>query len=220
MNYSPQEIADVLDYAVLSPNVGNVAICDGADFCDRHGIKCFCVASANVYLASIYHHNVASVIGFPHGNMSPRAKLEEAKQAVSDGAKELDVVVNYGRFNTGDYGIIKEELGRLTTFAHHHNVIVKAILETCTMDGLSITSACEECIEAEVDYVKTSTGFGSHGATEAAVQTMLEAVEGTGIKVKASGGIKSYRDAKKYLDMGCKRLGTSRYEELLPCETD
>lgn len=220
MNYSPQEIANVLDYALLNPNVGNMAIDDAANFCDRHGIKCFCVASANVYIASSYHPNVASVIGFPHGNMSPRAKLEEAKQAVSDGAKELDVVVNYGRFNTGDWGIIKEELGRLTTFAHHHHVIVKAILETCTMNASLIMAACEECIEAEVDYVKTSTGFGCNGADTMAVRTMLDAVEGTGIKVKASGGIKCYKDAKMYLDMGCKRLGTSRYEELLPCETD
>jgi deoxyribose-phosphate aldolase len=220
MNYSPQQIAAVLDYACLNPNAGNMAIVNGANFCEEHNIKCFCVASANVYLAAGYHHNVASVIGFPHGNMSPRAKLEEAKQAVSDGARELDVVVNYGRFNNGDWGIIKEELGRLTTFAHHHNVLVKAILETCTMDVPTITAACEECIEAEVDFVKTSTGFGSYGARKYAVQAMLDAVKGTGIKVKASGGIKTYKDAELYLNMGCKRLGTSRYEELLPCETD
>ncbi len=217
MNYSPQQIADVLDYAVLNPNVGNMAIIDGANFCVEHAIKCYCVASANVYLAAIHHPNVASVIGFPHGNMSPRAKLEEAKQAVSDGAKELDVVINYGRFNRGDDGIIKEELGRITTFAHHHNVIVKAILETCTMDIETIRVACWECIEAEVDYVKTSTGFGTFGANVEVVQTMLDVVSGTGVKVKASGGLKSYQDIEEYLDMGCERLGASRYLELLPC---
>jgi deoxyribose-phosphate aldolase len=216
MNYTPQQIADVLDFAVLDPSVGNVAIVEGADNCDKWGVKCFCCSSANVYLASIYHVNVASVIGFPHGNMSPRAKLAEAIQAVSDGATELDVVVNYGRFSTGDWGIIKEELERITTFAHHHDVLVKAILETCTMDERTIQSACRECIEAEVDYVKSSTGFGTYGATEEAVQTMLDVTKGTGVKVKASGGIHCYDNAAKFLDMGVSRLGASRYQELLP----
>ena len=194
MNYTAEQIADVLDYAVLDPNVGNIAIVDGAYDCDRWGVKCFCCSSANVKIASIYHHNVASVIGFPHGNVSVRAKLEEAKFAISDGAKELDVVINYGLFNTGETGIIRAELDRLCTFAHHHNVLVKAILETCTMGPPEIELACEECIEAQVDYVKSSTGFGSGGATEKAIQTILDVTKGTGVKVKASGNIKCYDD--------------------------
>ncbi len=216
MNYTPNQIAAVLDYAVLDPNAGNQEIADGATYCNSLGIKCFCCSSANVKTASFYHPNVASVIGFPHGNVSPRAKLEEAKQAISDGAKELDVVINHGLFNTGETGIIRAELDRLCTFAHHHNVIIKAILETCTMDLGTIALACEECIKAEVDYVKTSTGFGSGGATVATVQVMLGTVKGTGVRVKASGGIYCYADVVGYLDMGCSRLGTSRYKELLP----
>lgn len=215
MNYTPEQIAAVLDYAVLDPKVGNVAIIEGAEFCEEHNIECFCVASTNVRTASTYHQNVASVIGFPHGNVSPRAKLEEAKFAVGDGAKELDVVINYGLFNWGETGVIRAELDRLCTFAHHHGVIVKAILETCTMGLPEIALACEECIKAEVDYVKTSTGFGSCGATPTSTQAMLGVVKGTGVKVKASGGIKTYQDVVRYLDMGCHRLGTSRYLELL-----
>jgi deoxyribose-phosphate aldolase len=214
--YSAEQIADVLDFAVLKPNVGSISITHGADDCDRWGVKCFCCSSANVYTASIYHCNVASVIGFPHGNVSPRGKLAEAIQAVNDGAKELDVVVNYGRFNAGNWGLIKEELERICTFAHHRGVLVKAILETGTMTAGQIGWACEECIEAEVDYVKTSTGFGPGGATVAVVTIMLSAVKGTGIKVKASGGIKTYDDVARFLDMGVSRIGASRYEELLP----
>jgi deoxyribose-phosphate aldolase len=216
MSYTKEQIADVLDFAVLNPSVGNVQVAHAGDACDRHKIKGFCVASTNVYTASIYHCNVASVIGFPHGNVSPRAKLAEAVQAVNDGAKELDVVVNYGRFNTGDIGIIKEELERICTFAHHRDVIVKAILETGTMSLGVIALACEECIEAEVDYVKTSTGFGPGGATVVIVQAMLNLVEGTGIKVKASGGIRCYNDVARFLDIGVSRIGASRYQELLP----
>ena len=216
MNYTPEQIAAVLDYAMLDPNTGNVGIVSGAEICGVNRIKCFCCSSANVRTASIYHPNVASVIGFPHGNVSSRAKLEEAKFAVGDGATELDVVINYGLFNTGETGIIRAELDRLCTFAHHHGVIVKAILETCTMTADQIVLACEECVKAEVDYVKTSTGFGSSGATVAVVQIMLSTVRGTGVKVKASGGIKTYQDVVRFLDMGCSRLGASRYRELLP----
>ncbi len=215
MNYTPNQIAAVLDYAVLNPNAGNTAIADNASYCTRLGIKCFCCSSANVKTASIFHSNVASVIGFPHGNVSPRAKLEEAKFAIGDGAKELDVVVNFGLFNTGETGIIRAELDRLCTFAHHHNVIVKAILETCTMTASQIILACEECVKAEVDYVKSSTGFGSKGATVAVVQIMLYAVKGTGVKVKASGGIRCYADVARFLDMGVSRIGSSRYQGLL-----
>lgn len=216
MNYTPEQIAAVLDYAVLNPNAGNVGIIGCAEICAVNRIKCFCCSSANVKIASIYHPNVASVIGFPHGNVSPRAKLEEAKFAIGDGAKELDVVINYGLFNTGETGIIRAELDRLCTFAHHHGATVKAILETCTMTPCQIGLACQECVKSQVDYVKTSTGFGSGGATVGDVQMMLNTVKGTGVKVKASGGIKTYRDVVQYLDMGCKRLGTSRYKELLP----
>lgn len=216
MSYTAKQIADVLDYAVLDPNVGNQAIIDGGNFCVDHGIKCFCVSSANVRCASAFHWNVASVIGFPHGNVSPRAKLEEAKFAICDGAKELDVVVNYGLFNHGETGIIRAELDRLCTFAHHHGVIVKAILETCTMGPPEIELACKECIKSEVDYVKTSTGFGSFGAIVPAVRIMLDSVEGTGVRVKASAGIYCYADAAKFLDLGCSRIGSSKYLELLP----
>jgi deoxyribose-phosphate aldolase len=217
MNYSPKQIAAVLDYAILNPNVGNIAIVEGAEFCEEHDIKCFCVSSANVRIASIFHHNVASVVGFPHGNVSPRAKLEEAKFAIGDGATELDVVINYGLFNTGETGIIQAELERICTFAHHHGVIVKAILETCTMNHLgTIALACEECVKAEVDYVKSSTGFGAFGAKVEAVSVMLEATKGTGVKVKASGGIRSYADVDRFLELGVSRIGASRWEELLP----
>jgi len=216
MNYTPKQIADVLDYAVLDPKVGNKTIVECADECANIGIKCFCCSSANVKIASFYHPNVASVIGFPHGNVSPRAKLEEAKFAIGDGAKELDVVINYGLFNTGETGIIRAELERLCTFAHHHDVLVKAILETCTMDLVRVVAAVRECIKSEVDYVKTSTGFGDGGATKWAVEAMIDETKGTGVKVKSSGNIKTYQDVVKYLDMGCQRLGASHYKELLP----
>jgi deoxyribose-phosphate aldolase len=216
MNYTPEQIASVLDYAVLDPNVGNSKITEEADFCDQMNIKCFCCSSTHIEMATIYHSNVAAVIGFPHGNVHPKAKHAEAMQAIEDGATELDLVVNYGRANTGDYDIIKEELAPICEDAHIRGVTVKAILETCIMGPDQIRAASRECIESEVDYLKTSTGFGREGATFYTVRLLLEAVAGTRVKVKASGGIRCYADVVKYLDMGCQRIGASCYQELLP----
>ena len=218
MSYTPQQIAGALDYALLSPTATEENIRKGANFCVYHGIKCFCVSSANVLTASQFHGNVASVIGFPHGNVHPAAKEEEALCAINAGARELDVVINYGRFRGGDEGIVLNELRPICNAAHRCDVIVKAILETQELSPQQIDRASQLCIEAEVDYLKTSTC--SPGATPEAVEIMLDVACGTGVKVKASGGIKCYADAVKFLDMGCKRLGTSRYLELLPCKTD
>ena len=216
MNYTSKQIADVLDYAVLDPHVGDVAIAGGAIFCYENKIKSFCVASGNVGIASQYHDNVSSVVAFPHGNMDPKAKLREAQRAVLFGARELDVVISYGRFLDGDFSIIQRELEGIVDMAHDKGVLVKAILETCYYTPVEIRQACEECVKVEVDFVKSSTGFGTYGATVEDVQVMLDAVKGTNVGVKASGGIHCYADVVAYLDMGVSRIGASRYLELLP----
>jgi deoxyribose-phosphate aldolase len=216
MKYTPEQIADVLDFAILRPLAGIGDIRGGAIYCRKNGIKSICVASANVGIASQYHPNVSSVIAFPHGNVDPKAKLREAQRAIQFGARELDVVVNYGRFLDGDWKIIYRELQELCKAAHDEGALVKAILETCHYTTSELVVACHECVRAEVDFVKTSTGFAHQSATLFDVQTMLDAVRDSSVKVKASGGIKNYQDVVQYLDMGCKRLGTSRYQELLP----
>jgi deoxyribose-phosphate aldolase len=215
MDYTPQQIAAALDYAVLNPLADVDAIQAGAKFCKEHGIKSFCVASANVRDAKPHFDNVCSVIGFPHGNASEEAKYQEAVAAVWDGAEELDVVINYGRFLGGDLPIIAGDLDRICDFARSSGVLVKAILESCYYDSVILDYACHQAIDAGVHFLKTSTGFGDGPATPEAVEIMLKVAEGTDVQVKASGGIKTYADAKQYLDMGCTRLGASRYRELL-----
>jgi deoxyribose-phosphate aldolase len=213
--YSNGAIANALDYAVLKPLATIEDIKDGAALCNRHKIKSYCVASANVDIAAAMHHNVCAVIGFPHGNSSPYAKYSEAVYAIRDGAKELDVVVNYGRYLGGDLAIIYGELFNICQHcAKVEGVLVKAILESCHHTKAQLVEACERCVIAGVDFVKTSTGFGPGPATPEAVEIMIDAVKGTGVQVKASGGIKNYADAAKYLDLGCTRLGASRYTEL------
>ncbi len=215
MNYSPTQIAAVLDYAVLNPLAGSDDIRKGATYCLNNMIKSVCVASVNVGVASQYHPNVSSVIAFPFGNVDPKAKLREAQRAVDFGATELDIVLNFGRFLSGDQGIILRELKGICEMAHAHGVLVKAILEVCYYSPNEIFIACQECVTAEVDFVKSSTGYGKSGASCQTVGTMLAAVRGTGVGVKASGGISCYADVAQFLDLGVARIGASCYEGLL-----
>ncbi len=214
--WSVRDIANSLDYAVLKPTASVQDIVDGAIYAARNNLVSVCVASTHVSVAAEHHKNVSAVIGFPHGNVRPSIKMAEARQAIEEGAKELDVVVNYGRYLGGDISVIGADLIDLCTMAHEHDVIVKAILETCYYTHLQIRTACRWCVMANTDYIKTSTGFGKGPATIGDVEVILDAVKFTKIKVKASGGIKCYKDVARYLDIGCRRIGASRFEELLP----
>lgn len=214
MNYTARQIADALDYAVLNPLATIDEIEAGGAFCNKHGIKCFCVASGNIEIAASIHPNVAAVIGFPHGNQSSWAKYQEGIQAVEDRANELEVVINFGRYLGGDLGIIEQDLEPICRLARNCNVKVKAILESCHYTTAQLIDASTRCCDAGVHWLKTSTGFGLGTAMPEAVRTMWNVATPRGVEVKASGGIKTYPDAKCYLDLGCTRLGASRYQEL------
>jgi len=215
MTYTKEQISAALDLALLCPGVISKEVHDAATLVNRENIATLCVAPIHVAYAARFTNRVSTVIGFPHGNTFPEVKWREARMAISRGAIELDVVINYGRFLQGDSSIVSKELWLIVDTAHQYGVKVKAILETCYHPVPSIRRACELCVAAGVDFVKTSTGFGASGATPTAVTAMLSAVDGKA-QVKASGGIKTYADAARYLDLGCTRLGSSCYWELLP----
>ena len=209
------QIIAALDYAVLKPDARLEDVTSAARVVEDMGFATICVASYNVAIAKQITSRVCSVIGFPHGNTSPDIKFDEARAALEDGAVELDVVINFGRFLEGREMVVVQELGRIVQLARKKKALVKTILETCYFQPGQIIDACGLCMDCGVDFVKTSTGFGPEGATPWAVKLMLEAVNGA-IQVKASGGIKTYADAALYLGLGCTRLGSSRYRELLP----
>jgi len=206
-------VSNALDLAVLQPNATVREVEGAAEAVVEYRLASICVAPCNVQLARSRTSRVCAVIGFPHGNTLGTIKHVEAHQAINDGACELDVVVNFGRFLDNDIDILKSELWPIVCDAHAGNVKVKAILETCYYTPWRIREACHLCVEAGVDWVKTSTGFAG-GATPEAVLTMIEAVAGQA-GVKASGGIKTRAEALMYLDLGCTRLGASRYEGLI-----
>ena len=208
--HTPAAVARTLDHAVLKPDFTAADLARHARMCVDRGVGCLCVRSCDVAAAARLVAGtpvvVAAVIGFPHGAQRSAVKALEARLAIADGARELDMVLNVGALRSGDHAAVRDDIAAVVAEARPHDVLVKVILETCFLTSEQIVAACRLAEEAGADFVKTSTGFGGGGATPEAVRTMLDAVGGR-LGVKASGGIRSWEDAVRYLDMGCTRLG-------------
>ncbi len=216
MMHSTQEIADALDYAVLRPTATVDDIRIACELVLAHNIRTICVAPIYARKAVELGAPVCAVVGFPHGTSTPSQKRNEANALMEDGVKEVDVVINYGRLLDGESEVVERELTAIIDLARQQHVIVKAILEACYYTMTQLDWASRLCAGLGVDFIKSSTGYGLHGATVQNIKTMVQAVQGTNVQVKASGGIVTYNDAAKFLDLGCTRLGASRFKELLP----
>jgi deoxyribose-phosphate aldolase len=215
MTRSVADVARVLDHAVLKPDSTATDLSQHAAMCLQRSVGCLCVRSSDVAEAARLVAGspvvVAAVIGFPHGAVRPEVKSLEARLAVADGARELDMVLNVGALKSGREDFVRADIAAVVAEAKPAGALVKVILETCYLTPDEIRTACRLAEEAGADFVKTSTGFGVKssgptGATPEAVRIMLDAVGGR-LQVKASGGIRTWADAVAYLDMGCTRLG-------------
>ncbi len=149
---------------------------------------------------------VSCVLDFPYGYGGAAGKRALAKVYCQQGAKELDMVMNYGYARGGDWDVVEEEIRGVCEEAHAAGALVKVIFETSQLTLDQIRTATETAIRAGADFVKTSTGFNGAGATKEAVRAMLETAAGRA-RVKPSGGIRDYATAKMYVDMGAQRLG-------------
>jgi deoxyribose-phosphate aldolase len=149
---------------------------------------------------------VCTVIGFPHGTHQADVKSYEAKRAILDGADELDMVINVNALKSKDYHTIIEEIKGVVEQAQGKTV--KVIIETCYLSNEQIAKVSELVVQAGAQFVKTSTGFGTHGATVEHVKLMKETVKDKA-EVKASGGVRTYEDAIKMIEAGATRIGTS-----------
>lgn len=199
-----------IDHTLLKPTATPndiTLLCNEALTYSFYGV---CVNSCYVKLASKILANsnvkVVSTIGFPLGASSTIAKCSEAKQCILDGAKEIDMVINLGFLKQKLYHEIEEEISSIKKTIGDN--ILKVIIETCFLTDEEKRMACRLALKAGADYVKTSTGFGTGGATENDVKLMIEEV-GDKMKVKASGGVKDGTTAIKYIDLGVSRIGTS-----------
>jgi deoxyribose-phosphate aldolase len=151
---------------------------------------------------------ICTVIGFPLGYQTTYSKIAETQKALSDGAEEIDMVINISAFKSMAYETVKNEIKVIADLVHSKNGILKVIIETAYLDNFEIRIICEICQEIGVDFVKTSTGFAPKGADIEQVRFMREILPST-INIKASGGIKTYDDAMAFINAGAERIGTS-----------
>lgn len=155
---------------------------------------------------------ICTVIGFPNGNMTTAAKVFETEDAVRNGADEIDMVINIGDVKAGDYDKVLGEIKAVKEACS--GKLLKVIIETCLLTEEEKIKMCQVVTESGAEYIKTSTGFSTGGATFADVELMRKHV-GKEVKVKAAGGISSVADAEKFMALGAERLGTSRLIPLL-----
>ena len=151
---------------------------------------------------------VCTVIGFPLGATLPDVKAYEARRAIFDGAKEVDMVINVGALKSGDDCLVEHDIRSVAQVAHEYDAICKVIIETALLTDDEKVRACEAAKRAGADFVKTSTGFSKGGATVADVALMRRTV-GSELGVKASGGVKGLEDARKMVEAGATRIGAS-----------
>lgn len=151
---------------------------------------------------------VGTTVGFPLGAMLSAAKAYEAEQAIIRGAHEVDMVINVGAMKAGDYALVKEDIAGVARICHAHGAHLKVIIEACLLTDWEKVAACLLAVEAGADFVKTSTGFSTGGATVADV-ALMRAVVGAKVGVKAAGGIRTYEDAMAMINAGASRIGAS-----------
>lgn len=150
--------------------------------------------------------NICTVVGFPLGNANTASKLAETRQALEDGAREIDMVINIGWVKGGRFEEVTEEIRLLKRAVG--DKILKVIIETCYLTEEEKIRMCQAVTEAGADYIKTSTGFGTGGATLEDVRLMRKHI-GPHVKIKAAGGIRSKEEMEAYIEAGCSRIGTS-----------
>jgi len=205
-----KNLAKMIDHTELKANSGKEKIRKLCDEAKKYGFISVCVNPFYVKYASEQLQSsdviVCSVVGFPLGMNTTEIKSLEAKKAVAEGASEIDMVINVGAMTDGDYDFIKNDIQKVVEASKPAKV--KVILETCYLTDAEIVKACQLAVEAGAHFVKTSTGFGSGGATEHHIKLMRETVS-ENIGVKASGGVRTQADALKMVSAGASRIGAS-----------
>ena len=205
MNYNK-----MIDHTVLKADTPLETVKRICDEAMEYGFASVCINPCHVAYCADYLKdsdvNVCTVIGFPLGANTSAVKAFETKDAIANGVDEIDMVMNIGALKDKNYDLVRDDVKAVVEAAN--GTLVKVILETCLLTEDEIKKACELCVEAKADYVKTSTGFSTRGATIEDVRIMKEAVHGKA-KVKAAGGVRTPEDMVKIVAAGADRIGTS-----------
>ena len=206
------DIARYIDHTALKPEATAAQVQQLCDEARQYHFAAVCVNPCRVKLCTQQLKDtsvkIATVVGFPLGANLPEVKAFETQQAIADGAHEIDMVINIGALKSKDYALVARDIAAVVNAAHAGGAITKVIIEAVLLTDEEKVIACELAKEAGAEFVKTSTGFASGGATVHDVALMRQTV-GPDIGVKAAGGIRTYADAIKMIEVGATRIGAS-----------
>ena len=215
-----KEILKYVDHTLLTQTAAWEEIRQILDDAIKYETASACIPASYVKQAAEYVEEklpICTVIGFPNGYSTTATKVFETKDAVANGASEIDMVINIGNLKDGKYEEIEEEIRQIHQACGGR--ILKVIIETCLLTEDEKIKMCEIVTKAGAEYIKTSTGFSTGGATFADVELMRKHV-GKEVKVKAAGGISSFDDAEEFIRLGAERLGTSRLVKIMKNSPD
>lgn len=210
-----KELVSKVDHTLLKQQATWSQIKTICDEGMEYGTASVCIPPSFVKRAKEYTGQklaICTVIGFPNGYMTTATKVFETKDAIANGADEIDMVINIGDVKDGNYDLVLEEIKAIKAACDGR--LLKVIIETCLLTEEEKIRMCEIVTESGAEYIKTSTGFSTEGATFDDVALMRKHV-GEHVKVKAAGGISTLNDAERFIDLGADRLGTSRIIEFL-----
>ena len=213
-----KEILNHCDHTLLKQEATWDQIREIADDAIKYNTASICIPPCYIKRAKEYVGDkvkLCTVIGFPNGNMTPATKVFETKDAIANGADEIDMVINIGELKAKNYDYVLDEIRKIKDACDGR--ILKVIIETCLLTDDEKIKMCELVTEAGADYIKTSTGFSTAGATFEDVE-LFAAHVGPNVKIKAAGGIGSIADAEKFMALGADRLGTSRIVKIVKGE--
>lgn len=213
-----EKILKVVDHTLLGQASTWSEIKQILDDGMKYGVASACIPASYVKRAAEYVGGklpICTVIGFPNGYNTTAVKVFETEDAIKNGAQEIDMVINVGDLKDKNYDAILNEIKAIHKACNGH--ILKVIIETCLLTEEEKIKMCEIVTEAGAEYIKTSTGFSTGGATFDDVALMKKHV-GKNVKIKAAGGISSLADAEKFMELGASRLGTSRIVKIIKGE--
>lgn len=212
MKYDCNTIARMIDQTLLKPYATDAEL---RAFCEESAKYHFAMVAINSAPVKVCREvlkdsdvHVGAAIGFPLGQTTIEVKCFETETAIAEGADEIDYVINIGKAKAGDWAYIEEEMRRIVEICRRHGRLIKVIFENCYLIDEEKTELCRIALKVKPDFIKTSTGFGTGGATVEDVR-LMKSIVGDAVGVKAAGGIRSLADALKMIEAGATRLGTS-----------
>lgn len=212
------QLAQTIDHAVLKPDFTDADLQKHARMCRENKVFSMCVKPCDIraakHLLAGSGVKVSCVLSFPHGADTTAVKAFQAEEAIKDGTDEIDMVMNIGKFLSGEHQYVVDDIKAVVDVAHRNGVPVKVIQESGFLTLEQVAVACELSHQGGADFVKTSTGFGPGKATPEVVEVMVKTVGGK-MKVKASGGIRTWDEATAFLNQGADRLGIGSTKAVL-----